>query len=209
MYLLTLAMAEEEGRSGPFPVAGLAERLGVSVASANEMVRKLERRGLLSYEPYRGTSLTDGGRSIALRVLRVRRLWSHFLAGSLGLAPREADAAACRLEHVTPGPVADRLAEFLGDPATGSLGHPIPPGTGVPPPRPAVPLSDLGAGSRVEVAAVGDGEAAAFLARHGIVPGAEVLIEAAGSRGVLVTAGESVDLGPAIAAGVLVRKIDA
>ena len=37
----------------------------------------------------------------------------------------------------------------------------------------------------------------------------EVLIEAAGSRGVLVTAGESVDLGPAIAAGVLVRRIDA
>jgi DtxR family Mn-dependent transcriptional regulator len=209
MYLLTLALAEEEGRSGPCPVAGLAERLGVSVASANEMIRKLERRGLLSYEPYRGTSLTPDGRSVALRVLRVRRLWSHFLAGPLGLAPRDADSVACRLEHVTPGPVADRLAEFLGDPATGSLGHPIPPAAGTSPPRPVVPLPDLGAGSRAEVVAVGDGEAAAFLARHGIRPGEVVAIEAAGPQGVLVSATETVDLGPAVAAVVLARRIDA
>jgi DtxR family Mn-dependent transcriptional regulator len=209
MYLLTLAMAEEEGRTGPFPVAGLAERLGVSVASVNEMVRKLERRGLLAYEPYRGMSLTPDGRSIALRVLRVRRLWSAFLAGSLGLAPREADTVACRLEHVTPGPVADRLAEFLGDPATGSLGHPIPPRTGAAPARPVVSLASLSAGSTAEVVAAGDGEAAAFLARHGIRPGATVVVEAAGPQGMLVSADGSVDLGPAAAAAVLVRRADA
>jgi DtxR family transcriptional regulator, Mn-dependent transcriptional regulator len=127
MYLITVAVAEEEGRAGPLPLADLAESLGISPISANQMVRRLEERGLLAYHPYHGASLTPAGRQEARRVLRGRRLWGAFLVAHLGFDAEEADALACSLEHVTPPEAADRLARFLGDPEVGPLGRAIPP----------------------------------------------------------------------------------
>ena len=117
MYLITVAVAEEEGTPAPLPLADLAQSLGISPISANQMVRRLEERGLVEYHPYHGVALTPAGRRVARRVLRGRRLWASFLAGHLGFSPEEADALACSLEHVTPPEAADRLARFLGDPA--------------------------------------------------------------------------------------------
>ena len=155
MYLITVARATEEGRSGPVPLALIADTLAVSVASANEMVRKLARRGLITYEPYRGVELTGDGRRTANRVLRIRRLWSTFLAGHLGLSPNAADDQACHLEHVTTPEAADRLAEFLGDPEADPLGRPIPGPAGVPTTvASTVLLSDAAAGETVEVVSV-------------------------------------------------------
>ena len=113
MYLITVARAAEDGRTGPVPVAMLAEHLGVSVASTNEMVRKLAARDLLTYEPYRGVELTPLGARVSERVLRTRRLWSTFLANHLGLSPTEADDQACLLEHVTMPEATERLAAAL------------------------------------------------------------------------------------------------
>ncbi|MCP3996629.1 MAG: hypothetical protein GY722_16460, partial [bacterium] len=39
MYLITVARSEEAGNEGPVAIAKIAETLGVSVPSANEMVR--------------------------------------------------------------------------------------------------------------------------------------------------------------------------
>jgi DtxR family Mn-dependent transcriptional regulator len=128
MYLITVAVAEEEGRTGPLPLADLAESLGISPVSANQMVRRLEERDLLEYHPYHGASLTPLGRREARRVLRGRRLWAAFLVTHLGFDPEEADALACSLEHVTPPEAVGRLARFLGDPVVGPRGRAIPPG---------------------------------------------------------------------------------
>jgi DtxR family Mn-dependent transcriptional regulator len=127
MYLITVALAEEEGRPGPLALAGLAQSLAISPVSANQMVRRLADQGLVEYHPYHGVSLTPAGRRAARRVLRGRRLWATFLVAHLGFTPEEADTLACSLEHVTPPEAADRLAQFLGNPAVGPLGHPIPP----------------------------------------------------------------------------------
>jgi DtxR family Mn-dependent transcriptional regulator len=116
MYLLTISRALEEGHEGPLGLAALAERLGVSSASANEMIRKMADRDLVAYEPYKGASLTSAGSAIARRVLRTRRLWARFLADHLGFTPAEADEMACDLEHVTSSGAAERLADYLGHP---------------------------------------------------------------------------------------------
>ena len=44
----------------------LADRLGVTPASASAMSRKLAELGLVAHVPYRGVVLTDDGRRIAL-----------------------------------------------------------------------------------------------------------------------------------------------
>src|SRR3954465_9601306 len=52
----------------------LAERMGVTAASASGMIKRLDDPGLASPEPYRGVQLTAAGRRIALEVLRHHRL---------------------------------------------------------------------------------------------------------------------------------------
>jgi DtxR family Mn-dependent transcriptional regulator len=206
MYLITIARAGEEGASGPVPIANLAGALGVSVASANEMVRKLAGKDLVDYIPYKGTRLTADGERVAGRVLRTRRLWSTFLAAHLDFSPAEADDLACNLEHVTPPAAAERLAAFLGDPKAGPLGRPIPPDTGMPPRRETRLLSDADVGSVVEVvSAMVPDPAGDFLAAEGIVPGAVITVAGRGDSGVLVDVGGTwVHLAAAIAASVFV-----
>ena len=210
MYLITVARAEENGLAGPVPVALLAGALGVSVASANEMVRKLAGRGLVGYLPYKGVELTDRGRRIAHRVLRTRRLWATFLATHLGFSPGEADDLACSLEHVTPHAAAERLAAFLGDPQAGPLGHRIPPGGAAGPVPAAVPLPAVAVGARGAVAAVdADPGTAAFLAAEGLVAGAHLVVAGSGGSGVLVeVGGRRVHLGVQVAAAVRLEGTD-
>ena len=210
MYLLTVAVAEEDGNDGPFGLASLGESLGIAPASVNEMVRKLESRALLTYQPYLGVELTEEGRRVAQRVLRTRRLWSRFLADHLDFTPQGADALACHLEHVTPPAAAERLAAYLGDPDTGPLGRPIP----VVEARAALPagtpLADSTAGTRVEVAATTADEATAqFLAGAGIVSGATITVLGATPASVLVEAGgHRIGLATDVAASVLVRELE-
>lgn len=186
MYLITVARSVEEGRRGPLPMADLAADLGVSVASANEMVRKLAARGLLTYEPYHGINLTPDGSTIADRVLRIRRLWSTFLVTHLEFSPTDADDQACDLEHVTTSDAAERLSAFLGNPEAGPLGRPIP--TGAPrAPQRRLRLTELGAGDRAEVIAMTCGETATrFLATEGIVAGSPFTVTARGGSGLLL-----------------------
>ncbi len=187
MYLITVARLVEDGIEGPVPVASLAKDLQVSVASANEMIRKLAARSLLTYEPYRGVELTAGGAVVADRVLRTRRLWATFLAEHLGLSPQEADDQACLLEHVTMPEATNRLAEFLGDPTTGPLGRPIPQTSASATPPPTRSLADLGVGEAAEIVAVRTADPArTFLTSEGVVPGARTSVVGLGESGMLI-----------------------
>jgi len=157
MYLITVARAAEDGRTGPLPVAMLAAHLQVSGAEVSE------------------------------RVLRTRRLWSTFLASHLGLSPTEADDQACLLEHVTMPEATDRLASFLGDPATGPLGHRIPTARGSTDTPQAIRIIDLAVGTTAEVISIaGSEQGRVFLAGEGIKPGTAVSMAGAGDTAVLV-----------------------
>jgi DtxR family Mn-dependent transcriptional regulator len=185
MYLITIAMAAEDGHEGPVPVPDLAKQLAVSRVSANEMVKKLADRGLVAYTPYKGADLTEAGAAIARRVLRRRRLWALFLADHLGLTPAAADAVACEFEHVTPGEVAAQLAHFLGDPSVGPQGKPIP--SDEEHGAAGIALHALGdslVGRRVEIVRVGgDAAAHSFLEAQGVAPGAKVTVVALSDDG--------------------------
>ena len=185
MYLITIAMAMEDGQEAPIPVPQLAEALEVSRVSANEMVKKLDARSLIEYVPYKGAVLKPEGELIARRILRRRRLWGLFLSEQLGLTPQAADTVACEFEHVTPADVAHRLAEFLGDPKVGPQGKPIPASSDDPGESPAaVPLRELGAGACGEVVRIGgDATERGYLAEHGITPGVVVTVLASADDG--------------------------
>jgi DtxR family Mn-dependent transcriptional regulator len=174
------------------------------------MIRKLDGRGLLTYEPYRGVQLSPAGGRIADQVLRTRRLWATFLAEHLGFSPTEADEQACHLEHATSPDASDRLAAFLGYPQAGPLGRPIPSST-VAKSRPRdVRLSDTSVGVVAEVVAIlGSDPVASFLSAEGIVIGGRISVIATGSSGVLVEcASRQIHLDRSVASMVEVMPAD-
>ncbi len=113
------------GEQSPVALSALSDQLGISSVSANEMIKKLVARGLATYEPYKGATLTAEGQTQALRVVRRHRLWERFLADVLGIPWDRVHGEACQLEHATSSLVEEKLAQFLGEPETCPHGHPV------------------------------------------------------------------------------------
>jgi DtxR family Mn-dependent transcriptional regulator len=167
------------GQDTPVPLATLATRLDISVVSANEMVRRLQEQGLLTYTPYHGVLLQEEGLCEALAILRRHRLWERFLTDKLGFSWDVVHEEACRLEHAASDKVTERLAEWLGDPERCPHGHPVPqPGCVLEPESDAVCLSELEAGHDGTVAYVASEEAELlrYLESLGIRPDATIAV---------------------------------
>jgi DtxR family Mn-dependent transcriptional regulator len=123
-YLESIGALEE--RESPVSTTSIAQSMGISLASVSEMLRRLADKGLVEHTPYGGASLTEEGRRRFLKLTRRHRLWEVFLHRHLGLGWEEVYRHACILEHATDDLVADRLAEFLENPAVCPHGSPIP-----------------------------------------------------------------------------------
>jgi DtxR family Mn-dependent transcriptional regulator len=90
----------------------LARRLGVSGASVTVALRALAARGLVHYAPYELVTLTPEGRAAARRIVRRHQVLRDFFADVLEADPAEAEACACRVEHVLSADLFDRLRRF-------------------------------------------------------------------------------------------------
>jgi DtxR family Mn-dependent transcriptional regulator len=210
MYLKSL-FELARGRE-PVPISSVASRLGHSVVSATEMIHRLERRDLVAHRPYRGVRLTAAGARYARALLRRHRVWERFLVDELDLPWESVHDLACELEHAVGEDVTDALDRRLGLPSTCPHGNPIPRAQTAPLAT-STTLADLGASERARVAAVHpeSGPVLAYLARHGLRPGAEVRVESIetidGLR-VVRTSTTKVTIGPELAARIRVEKTD-
>src|SRR5436305_2338363 len=108
--------AIEERTADAVGTSALAERLGVTPASASAMVKKLDGLGLVKHVPYRGVELTAAGRRVALEVLRHHRLLELYLAQSLGVPWDRVHDEAEVLEHHISEELEELIAAKLGDP---------------------------------------------------------------------------------------------
>ena len=184
MYLVSMAILAESGTPCPIPIPRLAEEMGIQTVSANHMVRKLEEEGLVSYQPYKGVSFTDEGQKAVSLILRNRRLWEVFFVRQLNFTPSEADALACRMEHITQPEVASRLADFLDHPTTSPTGRLIPDLDEADYSPTGMPLTELQLAQQAEVLAINLGEEeTTFLRGENLVPGTLVDLLAHSSSG--------------------------
>jgi DtxR family Mn-dependent transcriptional regulator len=104
----------------------VAERLGVTPASASAMIKKLADRGLAEHVPYKGVALTDEGERVALEVMRHHRLLELYLAEHLDVPWDRVHQEAEALEHVISEDLEARIAAKLGNPTHDPHGDPIP-----------------------------------------------------------------------------------
>ena len=168
--------ALERRDSEPVSTNALAERLGVTPASASGMVKRLGELGLVEHQPYRGVSLTDDGRRVALEVMRHHRLLELYLVETLGVPWDRVHQEAEVLEHVLSEELEELIAAKLGNPTHDPHGDPIPTRDLTIEEGRTQSLQSLEPGARGTFARVSDSdpEMLRFLADRGIAPGDEL-----------------------------------
>lgn len=91
----------------------IADQMNVQRASVTGALRALSGRGLINYSPYSYITLTPSGRDIAKEIIRRHNVLKEFFIIALQMAPEDAEANACRIEHaIDPGAV-ERLVRFV------------------------------------------------------------------------------------------------
>ena len=171
-YAKAIYALEARG-DGAVSTNALADRLGVTAASASSMVKRLAGLGLVLHAPYRGVELTDRGRTVALEVLRHHRLLERYLAEELGVPWDRVHDEAEVLEHVLSEELEEIIAAKLGHPTHDPHGDPIPTRDGRIDETPTDALDALEPGVRGRFVRVSDSdpEMLRYLADRGIRPG--------------------------------------
>ena len=181
--------------SGDAPVraADLARHLSVSRASVSKARRVLESAGFVRASQGRvdALRLTPKGLELAVSMVRRHRLVETFLHRALGVPLERVHADAEKIEHTISDDIAQRLAEFLGNPLTDPHGHPIPRGSSTAFVSSDARLSQARAGDHLVVTTLDDRDdrSVKYLSARGMLPGLRLTVEGTTAAGVRVRAG--------------------
>jgi DtxR family transcriptional regulator, Mn-dependent transcriptional regulator len=91
----------------------VAEAMGVKRPSVTTALKTLADKGLVDYSPYDRVRLTPDGERAARSVVARHGVIRQFLVDVLGIAPADAQVAACRLEHAFSPQVFARFVQYL------------------------------------------------------------------------------------------------
>ncbi|MEM4389880.1 MAG: metal-dependent transcriptional regulator [Candidatus Micrarchaeia archaeon] len=187
-------------------VSEVAAALGVSVASASEMLGRLAREGLVERKKYGAVSLTGKGIEKAGGMVRKHRLLEVFFERLLGLK-KEFHREAHALEHALSEEASERLARLLGNPRR------CPDGDIIPAQSATVLTLDRarpGGSYRMVFSSLERKEDAARLVALGLLPGEMVGVERAVRGGPLIIRlkGAPIALGRDVCAKIFVEAVD-
>ncbi|MFQ6114938.1 MAG: metal-dependent transcriptional regulator, partial [bacterium] len=129
--------------------------LSISGNQAAKLMARLESLGLVKSQG-EGFKLTFEGRSYALRMIRIHRLWERYLADETGVAETEWHRKAEKLEHNMTEEEAEALAASVGHPTYDPHGDPIPTPSGGLPPKKGLALTDLAEGELAQIIHIED-----------------------------------------------------
>lgn len=193
----------------PCTLHSLSGALGLSGDRAAELLERLERLELVA--PAEGAyRLTAAGRSDALRVIRIHRLWERYLSDETGLEPPEWHLHAEYQEHRLSPEEVEALAASMGDPRYDPHGDPIPTADGeIAPPR-GRPLTELPPGELAEIVHVEDEPETIFaqLVAEGLRPGMRVRVSETSPQRIRFEAdAEEHVLAPVVAANLAVMSL--
>jgi len=206
------ALYELQGRdASPVGTTAVAERLGVTPASASGMLKRLADDGVVEYEAYHGARLTPEGERIALEMIRHHRLLELFLAEVLGMPWDRVHAEAEVLEHHISEDLEELIATKLGEPALDPHGDPIPDRDLAVSADDSVPLMELDPGEEGVFTRVSDSDASMlrYLSEHAIQPGVDLEVQSRepfGGPVVIEAGGRTHPLGRELAKNMRVRR---
>src|SRR5437773_6943772 len=129
IYFLAFPIGEYRPVStgSPTLASRVAEMLGVSRASAGEMLKRLEAEGLIERGEHKEALLTPTGRARAEKVVRKHRIIERLLTDFMGYSAAEAHVHADELGDTFTDDMIERIAARLGDPDRCPHGWPVDP----------------------------------------------------------------------------------
>jgi DtxR family transcriptional regulator, Mn-dependent transcriptional regulator len=212
IYFLAFPIGEYRPVTAGSPTlaARVAEMLGVSRPSAGEMLKRLEKQGLIERGKHKEALLTKKGRARAERVVRKHRIIERLLTDFMGYTAAEAHVYADELGDTFSDDMVDRIAEKLGNPDRCPHGWPVDPDVEQRENQKLVALAELPEGAKATIVRLAehDGDLLHWFYDEGLVPGQKIeLREAQPEAGQfrLRLNGRERDVGEKAAAGLFVR----
>jgi len=166
-----------EERNVRSTLRSIAGHLNITGDDTTLLMAKLEAMGLIESNQ-EGIQLTAEGRSYALRVIRIHRLWERYLADQTGIKESDWHLEAEVKEHNISLEEAEKLAVQMGNPVFDPHGDPIPTKDGEIPKRQGVPLTSLQNGEFGKIIHIEDEPHAIYLQliAQGLYPSMQVRI---------------------------------
>lgn len=187
----------------------IAGNLNISADAAAEIVSKLQNMGLISTNrDY--LSLTSEGKSYALRIIRVHRLYEKFLADETSMNEKEWHKAAEEIEHKLSDEEVNKLAAQIGNPVFDPHGDPIPTSKGEIPEKAGKHLNEMIPGEMATIIHIEDEPYTIYsqIIAEGLYPGMQIrMIESNEKRVKFEANGEECILSPLIAKSITVGPI--
>ena len=167
--------------TGVVKTTELANYMQVSPASVTEMLKVLQKEGLVNYERYRGVSLTEEGNIKARNLRRKHHIMERFLTDVLEIDHKEAHDQACAVEHSISDDAANKMCRMIGTRVDSDCGtctnpcHEI-----ITDMDQCKSISELGQGEKGVISHLSsdDGAMVRKLVSMGFVPGIEVELSA-------------------------------
>src|SRR4051794_17594778 len=217
IYFLAFPIGEYRpaGGTGTQTIASrVAEMLGVSRASAGEMLKRLEAEGLVERGERKEAILTAAGTERARKGGREHRVIERLLTDFMGYTAAEAHVHADELGGTFTDEMIERIEEKLGHPERCPHGWPVDPDFEQQENRELEPLSALAPGDKATIVRLAehDGELLHWFYDEGLVPGTGLELRAAepaaGQFRITVAGGDKA-IGEKAAAGLFVKRAEA
>ncbi len=213
IYFLAFPIGEYRPAPGSSQTiaARVAEMLGVSRASAGEMLKRLEAEGLVERGQHKEAILTDAGSERARQVVRKHRIIERLLTDFMGYTAGEAHIHADELGGTFTDDMVERIDAKLGHPDRCPHGWPVDPDVEQAENRELEPLSALEPGTHATIVRLAehDGDLLHWFYDEGLVPGTTLELRAAepaaGQFRVVLNGGEKA-IGERAAAGLYVKR---
>src|ERR671926_1150974 len=154
IYFLAFPIGEyrpQRGSGSPTLASRVAEMLGVSRASAGEMLKRLEQEGLIERGEHKEALLTPAGRTRAERVVRKHPIIERLLTDFMGYTAAEAHVHADELGDTFSDDMVDRIEARLGHPDRCPHGWPVDTTVEQEENRELAPLADLEAPAQATI----------------------------------------------------------
>lgn len=178
IYFLAFPIGEYAPPTSKSPALAsrVAEMLGVSRASAGEMLKRLERDGLVRRGEHKEALLTKKGRGRAEKVVRKHRIIERLLTDFMGYTAAEAHVHADELGDTFTDDMIERVAERLGNPDRCPHGWPVEPSVEQAENDELVSLAELDEGAKATIVRLAehDGDLLHWFYDKGLEPGTTI-----------------------------------
>jgi Mn-dependent transcriptional regulator len=125
-YIKAIYEFQKQSKQELVSLKQLVEHMQVSAPTVTEMVKRIEKKGLIVYQSYKGVYLTDYGLKEAIFILKAHRVWEYFLLDILKYQEQDVHEEAEALEHAATPRLIERLYSYLGKPEHCPHGQSIP-----------------------------------------------------------------------------------